>query len=122
MSKGTNPKQQNGGRTRGLELLRRVYDELYLNLGEDYSAVELLKAAQTLIDVTEEEYGLDTYQDANDHPGYYSFAVDNMIVSRSWWILQNERSRDDFSDDGLARDDSAMRRLRSYYTTTAFDP
>jgi hypothetical protein len=83
----------------GLALLRQVYDELYQQLGEDFSPAELLSAAQTLIEVSDYEYGLETYQDGQTHPGYYSLAVDNMISSRQWWVLRVEAMADDLQEE-----------------------
>lgn len=83
-------KDSPAGRRGGLGLLRQVYDELYTQLGEDFSPAELLQAAQTLIDITAEEYVQNSYQDGQLHPGYYSFEVDQMIGNRDWWILRVE--------------------------------
>jgi hypothetical protein len=119
---GDSSSSKNSPRARGLDLLRQVYDELYANLGDEFSAAELLQAAQTLIDVTNEEYGLSTYQDAQVHPGYYSFEVDKMLQVREWWILKTERSAEDSDDDIHHRDNETKARLRRYYTPDSFNP
>lgn len=77
-------------RAGGLALLTRVYEELYFQLGEDYSPAELLKAAQTLIDVTAEEYGFEEYSDSPVRDGYFSASTDRMIKNHSWLILERE--------------------------------
>ena len=84
--------KQNQQRKRagGLALLTQVYEELYLQLGEDYSPAELLKAAQVLIDVTSEEYGSDEYSDSPTKDGYFSAATDRMITNQPWLILERE--------------------------------
>jgi hypothetical protein len=119
---GDSSSSKNSPRARGLDLLRQVYDELYANLGDEFSAAELLQAAQTLIDVTNEEYGLSSYQDGQVHPGYYSFEVDKMLQAREWWILKTERSSDDSDDDIQHRDNENKARLRRYYTPDSFNP
>lgn len=102
-------------RPRALDVLRRVYAELYLHLSEEYSPAELLLAAQTLIDVTDEEYGLKTYQDGVSHPGYFSYDVDSMIRNRPWVLLENESRCDNLDDERLALNSHAKHKLRSLY-------
>lgn len=86
-------------RREGLALLRQVYEELYSQLGDDFSPAELLKAAQTLIDITNEEYSVELFQDGQLHPGYYSYEVDRMIKNRYWWPLSVEDNALDEQDD-----------------------
>ncbi|WP_156405510.1 hypothetical protein [Sphingomonas sp. Root710] len=102
-------------RARGFDLLRQVYDELYTHLSDDFSPAELLKAAQTLIDVTNEEYSNQTYQDGRTNPGYFSYDVDRMILDRSWWALENESINDDLGDERFYMDFKAVYCLRQYY-------
>ncbi|MFZ4380924.1 MAG: hypothetical protein ACOYO0_03020 [Sandarakinorhabdus sp.] len=82
---------QNQNRSaRGFELLKQVYGELYHQFGEDYSAEELLKAAQVLIGVTREEYVSEGYEDMQSYSGYFSRDTDYMILHQSWRILEVE--------------------------------
>lgn len=77
-------------RVGGLGLLTRVYEELYLHLGEEFSPADLLKAAQTLIDVTSEEYGINEYSDSPARDGYFSAETDKMIKNQPWLIFERE--------------------------------
>lgn len=102
-------------RARGLDLLRQVYAELLVNLRDEYSPAELLRAAQALIDVTQDEYTTKLYQDGLHHSGYYSHAVDTMIGYRSWCLLENELRCDNLGDERLDDDPNIKERLRSLH-------
>jgi len=102
-------------RSGGLELLRQVYEELYNHLREEFSPAEILRAAQTLIDVTDQEYSDKRYQDGSLHPGYYSFAVDRMILHREWWVLLTELSSDNLTDERLSENHNAKMKLKRFY-------
>ncbi len=102
------------GGARGAELLRQVYAELYACLGQQYSPAELLKAAQGLIDLRNQEYTDRTYQEELHYSGYYSHAVDRMI-ERPWLLLENE-PRCEGVDDDLIVDAYAQQRLRRLLT------
>lgn len=104
-----------GGRREGLELLRQVYAELYQHLGDTFSPAELLQAAQTLIDVSRDEYADAQFQDGQLYPNYYSQAVDLMIVRRPWWLASIEEVSQDELDERRVDDDRANRRLRRYF-------
>ena len=102
-------------RARGLGLLRQVYAELYAQLGDEYSPLDLLRAAQALIDVTKSEYTSKSYQDGLHHPGYYSHAVDTMIGYQPWCLLENEQRCDNLGDERLEADFNVKQRLSSLY-------
>lgn len=108
---GATGKKGTAVRARGFALLRQVYAELFAQLGDIYSPSELLIAAQTLIDVSSDEYITQTYQDALSYPGYYSFAVDTMISQRPWLLLSNELRCDNLGDDRFAADENLKSRL-----------
>ena len=82
-------------KAKGLELLKQVYGELYFQLGEDYSAEELLRAAQTLIDISKDEYGPVDLSENRINAGYFSRDVDTMINLNSWLILSRESKLND---------------------------
>ncbi len=106
----------------GLELLRKVYDELYVQLGDEFSPAELLRAAQTLIDVTKEEYGLESYQDGQIHPGYYSFEVDHMIARRQWWLLGIEAMAIDAQEESFTTAREDTHNLKRFYNPDPYYP
>jgi hypothetical protein len=103
------------GRSRGLDLLRSVYAELYAELGDTFSPGELLKAAQALIEVTRDEYSAKKYQDGVHHRGYYSHEVDTMVRENAWHLMWHERRCDNLGDERLESDQNSMRRLRELY-------
>ena len=108
------------GRRGGLNLLRQVYDELYHQLGDEFSPAELLLASQTLIDVTKAEYGLESYQDGQLHPGYYSFDVDHMINNQHWWLLKVEQAAIDVNDDEISLPFGRSDALKKYYNPDVY--
>lgn len=107
--------KEKSNRARGLALLRQVYAELFAQLGDIYSPAELLVAAQTLIDVSSDEYTSKTYQDTLAYPGYYSYSVDMMISERPWFLLANEMRCDNLGDDRFAADENLKNRLRRFH-------
>ena len=102
-------------RSSGFALLRQVYEELYTHLGEEYSASDLLRAAQTLIEVTDEEYAEASSKDQREQPGYYSFEVDWMFDNRQWWLYDIEQREDHLGDDRLSENYNARQRLKKLY-------
>jgi hypothetical protein len=110
------------GRARGLELLKQVYAELHWSLGDVYSPAELLRAAQSLIDVSNSEYSSKTYQDGVHYPGYYSYAVDTMIEQNPWAVFANEGRADNLDDDRFAANWNAVQRLLRLYNPDAYHP
>ena len=108
------------GRRGGLNLLRQVYDELYHQLGAEFSPAELLLASQTLIDVTKAEYGSESYQDGQLHPGYYSFDVDHMINNQHWWLLKVEQAAIDVNDDEISLPFGRPDALKKYYNPDVY--
>lgn len=99
----------------GFKLLRQIYDELYSQLGDDFAPAELLRAAQTLIEITNEEYATESSHEGHHHSGYFSFAVDYMIVEREWWLLAIEALPVDVSEDESAINREAKQRLKRLY-------
>jgi hypothetical protein len=89
-----------------------VYDELFTQLGDRYSPIDLLKAAQALLDVHDSEYTTALYQDELVHPGYFSHSVDSMIRGRPWWLLENEKRCDNLGDERLFADRNLRERLK----------
>lgn len=112
---GEQVKNGNGKRYRGIELLRRVYDELYTQLSDDFSPSELLQAAQTLIDITNAEYADTSSEDEQAHAGYFSYSVDTIIGGSPWLALENEYGNDHLGDDRFSMDFEAPARVRRYY-------
>lgn len=83
-------------RPRGFNLVKQVYAELSATLGDEYSASDLLRAAQVLVETTREEGEADWDQvDWHRHSNYYSAPVDEMLINRHWFILMNEKCDSD---------------------------
>jgi hypothetical protein len=68
-------------------------------LGDEYSPLELLRAAQSLIELNNSDYTDKTYQDGVNYPGYYSYSVDTMISVNPWIVFANECHNLDFDDN-----------------------
>jgi hypothetical protein len=99
----------------GLRLLLQVYSELEAGLGEDFSVDELLLAAQTLIEVTDEEYALGIVDDGVERPNYYTHDVDWWTGDRAWRLVYGERKSGNDYDDQSEGHREAMTRLRALY-------
>lgn len=117
MSQGGKPRIAR--RARGLDLLRQVYAELHRCLGDDYSPSELLRAAQSLIDISNTEYTNETFQDGIHYSGYYSRSVDAMIEGNPWLVYITEGRHD---DDPLSSPFDVTQRLRRLYKPDRFHP
>lgn len=102
-------------RLKGFELLRRVYDELYTHLSDEFSLAELLQAAQTLIDISRTEYIEINSNTDHHHYGYFSYPVDKMISDSPWLVLENEFYNDDLGDDRFSMDFEAPNLLKRFY-------
>lgn len=102
-------------KSKGLQLLKQVYDELYTQLGDDFSPVELLQAAQTLIDVTNTEYAESSVGIDHHYAGYFSFSVDAIIGGSPWLALEYEYGNDHLGDDRFRMDFEAPNRIKRYY-------
>lgn len=99
-------------RTRGLELLKVVYAELYQEVGEDFSTAELMQAAQALIEISRDEYVDKLSDEYVARPEYHSEDVVNAMARRAWIILYNEQSCDDLVDDRRSLDFQGISNLR----------
>jgi len=108
-----------GRKARGLDLLRQVYAELYVHLGDRFSPADLLQAAQTLIDVSRDEYGNSLFQADHLYSGYYSLAVDVMIQKRPWWPLENECCSDQYDDEIGEYDYRTEQALKRFFGPTS---
>lgn len=104
----------NGG-LRGSALLRAVYAELYLSLGELYSPKDLLIAAQKLIQISGEEYSDRTFQDEVHFSGYYTRDVDFMIKHRPWSIVEYEVGAVEFEEEERFSRFHSENRLKYYH-------
>lgn len=102
-------------KSKGLQLLKQVYEELYAQLGDDFSTVELLQAAQTLIDVTNAEYAESSVDNDQHYAGYFSFSVDVMIGRSPWLVLDYEYGNDHLGDERFTMDFDAPNRIKRYY-------
>lgn len=100
---------------RGSALLRAVYAELHLSLGELYSPKALLIAAQKLIAVSEEEYTSKLYQDEVRFSGYYTREVDLMIKNKPWSLLEYEPSSLELEDERIHEQSYSGIHLKRYH-------
>jgi hypothetical protein len=118
---GQESKNGKASRSRGLDLLRKVYAELYAELSDTFTPAELLRAAQALIDVSSDEYSLKKYADSVRHPGYYSHDVDRMISESPWWLLSHELRCDNLGDERFNLNANVRQRLKDLYNPDSYD-
>jgi hypothetical protein len=86
-------------RLRGIGLFAAIFDELSNQLGKEFSAAELMQAAQRLIDVSKAEYIPNPYKDVAERAGYYSWDLVRAFGSDNpWRIAGIETSRLDHCD------------------------
>jgi hypothetical protein len=98
---------------KGLDLLKKVYAELYDQLGNDVDDIDLLEAAQLLIDISNDERRVELEDEWRGSSGYYSRDI-SYIEHAPWLILKNERSNDGLSDERLSYNLDAQQRLKIY--------
>lgn len=99
----------------GNSLLRAVYAELQLSLGELFSPKDLLLAAQKLIDISKSEYADGSFQDEIPHNGYYTRDVDHMIKHHPWVVAEHEDNSTEFYEDENYRYRQFESRVRHYH-------
>lgn len=110
ISNDAEPKKKK--KKQGLELLKKVYAELYKELGEDVDDIDLLEAAQILIDISNDERIIEFDGERIGGTNYYSRDI-SFIEIAPWTILKNERSNDGLSDERLLYDVGAQSRLKT---------
>lgn len=97
----------------GLDLLKKVYAELYTELGDDIDDIDLLEAAQLLIDISNDERRVELDGEWQARSGYYSRDT-SYIENAPWLILKNELANDGLADERLSYNVEAQKRLRTY--------
>lgn len=108
-------RQSSRGVLRGNSLLRAVYAELHLSLGQIFSQKDLLIAAQKFIDISKSEYAEGSFQDEIQYNGYYSRDVDYMITNQPWVVTEHEDNCTDFDEDGVWTRRSQDSRVKRYH-------
>jgi hypothetical protein len=74
---------------RGIGLLGAIFDELSVQLGEEFSSAELMRAAQLLIDTSKSEYVANPYKDPVDRAGYFSWDLVRAF-RQAWHVAEVE--------------------------------
>ena len=108
-------RQSSRGVLGGNSLLRAVYAELHLSLGELFSPKDLLVAAQKLIDISTSEYSDSSFQDEIRHNGYYTRDVDHMIMNQPWVVAGHEDNCTEFYEDENDRHRQSESRVKRYH-------
>jgi hypothetical protein len=86
---------------RGIGLISAVFDELSSHLGKDFSTAELMRAAQTLIDISKTEYVPNPYKEPVERAGYFSWDVVRAF-DQCWYVTDAEISRTEHFEDTLS--------------------
>lgn len=98
---------------RGLALLSQVYEELYSSLGEDAEPLQLLEAAQILIDLADDPHKFSKIDEGRASSNYYSWDTSSKIEAACWDILAKERINSNLDDRDFERGWQARLRSRS---------
>lgn len=88
----------NGAALRGINLFAVVLDELVSSVGEGVSTDELMKAAQYLIELSKNDYVVETQSKGTNRPNYYSHDVLYAITEKRTQIMCFEKSPVDIFD------------------------
>ena len=83
---------------RGIKLFSAVFSELSKQLGKEFSAAELMRAAQQLIDLSKDDFVGVIHKDRGEHAGYYSWDLVRAFISHPWQIAGMETNRIDHCD------------------------
>lgn len=87
---------------RGSQLVAHVFCELREELGDEFSAEELLQAAESLINLSREEYILRSLDSDRERPDYRNDNVCHAFERRRWEVLLKELRDDSIEDDRLS--------------------
>lgn len=96
---------------RGLALLKQVYQEMYSAVGDEAEPLQILQAAQLLIDLSDDPHKYSKIDEGTSHSNYYSSETWAKIENQAWEILANERINANSDDRDFER--SWQSRLRS---------
>jgi hypothetical protein len=86
---------------RGIGLIGAVFDELSAQLGKEFSTAELMRAAQTLIDISKAEFVANPYKDPVDRAGYFSWDLVRAF-DHAWHVTEVETKRIEHCEDELS--------------------
>jgi hypothetical protein len=82
--------------------VKKIYSELRLMLGDEYSPQELLESAALLIEVVEDDYSM-TFDKLQDfYVPFKEKSVDEIIATDGWNVLSTEdwwRQKEDEDDE-----------------------
>lgn len=93
------------------ELFAAIFFELSDALGDTVASARLLEAAEHLVRLIDDDFGLNAQLKLADHAGYYSRDTYTSIVDRTWQILCRECAQD-FLDGETVDPTSLGRRLK----------
>lgn len=96
------------------QALGLIFNELSLALGEYYSSRELLKAAAALLDLADQNYGIDRDERYRHYSNYYSHDLVDAMRDTLWRIAAFEQRADLLGDERHAMSARSKWRLRNF--------
>lgn len=96
------------------QLFALILDELFVQLGDTLPSREIIKAAEKLAVLIDNDFNLNETSKVRLYSNYYSHELDWAFVYRVWQIACHERGADLLGDQRIAADDQAMAALRNY--------
>jgi len=89
---------------RGSRLVAEIFGELREELGGEFSAEELLQAAESLISLSREEYIPRALETGKERADYRNDDVCHAFEKRMWEMLRQEIRDDSIEDDRISTD------------------
>ncbi|WP_397603840.1 hypothetical protein [Sphingorhabdus sp.] len=96
------------------ELFVLVLDELLIQLGDTFPAIDLMKAAERLTLLIDADFNFHAVQKSPTYANYYSHDLDWAFSTGLWQIVCREERADLLGDQRLTADQHAMDVLKRY--------
>ena len=96
------------------ELFALILDELLTQFGDTLPSREIIKAAEKLAVLIDNDFNLNEIRKFRTYSNYYSHELDWAFSFRVWQIAYHEQGADLLGDQRAASDFQAMEVLRNY--------
>lgn len=96
------------------QLFALIFDELASRLGDTLPTIDLLRAADRLVKLIDNDFNILSFERITERSNYYTHDLTWAFSKRQWQIACRERSADLLSDQRLSADARAMRILNTY--------
>lgn len=96
------------------ELFALVLDELLIQLGDTFPAIDLMRAAERLSLLIDSDFNLNVAEKFREYSNYYSHDLGWAFSTGLWQIVYREEGKDLLGDQRLRDDEKAMGVLKDY--------